>query len=122
MTGVTLLRKLPLSAPLRFTQAGQRCELAEAPIMSFNFGRTGSGLSGKSVKARLARQRTTDSFEKQSLQHDEESKPKVYQGSYSVYNGLTWEQLKEFLEKRFKGWTFDKRQVRLQYCDSCYRQ
>ncbi|MCJ1333601.1 hypothetical protein MMC10_010301 [Thelotrema lepadinum] len=78
----------------------------------YPFGRTGSGLSGKSVKAKLARRRTTDSFQKQSLQNEEENKPKVYQGSYGVYNGLTWEQLKDFLENRFEGWTFDKVEIR----------
>ena len=104
--------------PLRLTKAKERCDLTEARIM-YPFGRTGSGLSGKSVKAKLARRRTTDSFQKQSLQNEEENKPKVYQGSYGVYNGLTWEQLKDFLENRFEGWTFDKVEVRLLFCIEC---
>ena len=97
--------------PLHITPPRKRCEFAAAPIM-YPFGRTSSGFSGKSGKAKLNRQRTTLSFQQQALQNDEEDKPKVYQGRFAVYNGLEWEQLKEFLESRFEGWTFKQWVVR----------
>jgi hypothetical protein len=45
------------------------------------------------------RRRITLPFSKQA--EEEEEAPELYQGRYGVYNGLTWDKLKGFLESKF---------------------
>ena len=72
--------------------------------------RTGTGESSKSAKARSLRRRTTDPFKTQARKQADDG-PTVYQGRYGIYNKLTWEKLKEFLERKFDGYRFEKEQV-----------
>jgi len=54
------------------------------------------------------RRRITLPFQKQS---QEEAAREVHQGRYSVYNGLTWEKLKGFLESKFPQYIFNESRV-----------
>lgn len=69
--------------------------------------RTGTGES--SAQARNLRRRATDPFKTQQMK--KETEQIVFQGRYGVYNKLTWEKLKGFLEGKFPDSTFDRLQV-----------
>jgi hypothetical protein len=48
---------------------------------------------------RSLRRRITQPFSSQN--EEEEAGPQLHQGRYGVYNGLTWDKLKGFLESKF---------------------
>ena len=73
--------------------------------------RNTTGLTNKTKVAKDKRRRRTDSFKNQSKQKQEEEQPKLPQVSYPIYNGLTWEQIKNYLENRYPGYTFEKKLV-----------
>ena len=81
--------------------------------MSDRKHRIGTGLSDK---ASLLRRRVTEPFSQQSQKKT--PKYELHQDKYGVYNGMTWEKLRGYLEKRFPkseypGLKFEEERVRL---------
>ncbi len=91
-----------------FVARGLRARRKQYAAMS----RRGTGLNDHSQPLRSRR---TDSFASQT--EEKKQPPKLFQGKYGVYNGMTWEKLKAFLQKKFPaskypGLEFNETRVR----------